>query len=60
MSPANEAMNARASQFTALNEELFSHAADWRLVENPRFRTFSDSLYARARAEWELGTLADG
>ena len=24
-----------------------------------RFRTFSDSLYARAReAEWELGTLA--
>ena len=25
----------------------------------PRFRTFSDSLYARAReAEWELGTLA--
>jgi hypothetical protein len=26
----------------------------------PRFRTFSDSLYARARAEWELGTLAIG
>jgi hypothetical protein len=31
----------------------------------PRLRLFSvivaaDSLYARARAEWELGTLADG
>jgi hypothetical protein len=27
------------------------------LGRHPRFRTFSDSLYAR-EAEWELGTLA--
>jgi hypothetical protein len=29
-------------------------------LELLRFLTISDSVYARARAEWELGTLADG
>jgi hopanoid C-3 methylase HpnR len=52
---------------TWLTEQRRLETRDYRLFDiqhavlnPPRFRTFSDSLYARARAEWELGTLADG